>query len=259
MKGIWPLMTVLLAAGWGYGEELDLAPQAQSPATPFDHSHSAWAEVLEAHVKDGRVDYAALKKDPSNLNTYLADLESVSKEAFDEWSKRKKLAFWVNAYNAYTVKLIVDNYPVKSIKDLGGFFSSVFNKKFIPLRRLFGGVVSLNTIEHKTLRAKFKEPRIHFALVCASRGCPPLRSEAFRADDLDAQLDGQAKIFLSNPAHNRFDAKTGTLHLSKIFRWFEEDFEKTAGSVPKFLSQYLDLPEDVRIKYLPYDWSLNKK
>lgn len=225
----------------------------------FDHKHAKWTEFLKVHVKDGVVDYAAIKKDPAALNAYVAELEGVKKETYASWTEKQQIAFWVNAYNAYAVKLIVDNFPVKSIKDLSPFLGSVFNKSFIPLKEIHGGNMSLGNIEHDVLRAKFNEPRVHFALVCASKSCAPIRSEAYRADDLDAQLEDQAKTFLKDASKNRYDARTKTLHLSKVFDWFEKDFKKAKGSVRDYVAQYLEVPKDVEIEYLDYDWSLNGK
>ncbi|MBI4566415.1 MAG: DUF547 domain-containing protein [Planctomycetes bacterium] len=234
------------------------AAAGAAQARQFDHSHPLWDKVLKEHVKDGRVDYAAIQKHPSALKAYLSALEAVDRATYESWSEERKIAFWLNAYNAYTVKLIVDHYPVNSIKDLGGWFSSVFNKEFIPLKRLRDGrTISLNDIEHETLRKDFSEPRIHFALVCASKGCPPLRGEPYVGERLDQQLDEQAKVFLNDRERNRYDAKTKTLYLSKIFDWFSEDFEKKAGSVAKYVSRFLKTSEDARIRFLDYDWSLN--
>ncbi len=232
---------------------------AQAADAGFDQTHASWGKLLEMHVAKGGVDYPGMKQDAKDLAAYLASLESVSKERFEGWGEPDRIAFLVNAYNAYTVKLVVDHYPVKSIKDLGGYFSSVFKKEFIPLKKIYGRVVSLNEIEHETLRKKYKEPRIHFALVCASKSCPALRSEAYRGKDLDAQLDDQARRFLGDSTKNRFDPETKTLHLSKIFDWFGEDFEKNGGSVQAFVGKYLKFPPEPDIEYLDYDWSLNEK
>ena len=228
-------------------------------ASDFDQSHARFTRVLKARVKDGWVDYAGLRKDRTDLAGYLKTLESVKKRDFHAWTNPQKIAFWINAYNAYTLKLIIDHRPVKSIKDLGGFFTSVFGKDFIPLHNLFDEEVDLNTLEHDTLRKKFDEPRIHFALVCASKSCPQLRPEAYRAEILDAQLDDQARIFLNDRTKNRYDAATRTLYLSKIFDWFDGDFEKANGTVRDYVAPYLEIPKNARIRHLPYDWSLNGK
>ena len=240
---------------------LGLAGLSAEPATwrDFDHTHAGFTRVLKKHVTKGWVNYTTLRKDREELDAYLKGLEGIDGKAFARWGKKQRIAFWINAYNAYTLKLIIDNKPVKSIKDLGGLFSSVFSKNFIPLKNLFGKVVNLNTIEHDTLREKFAEPRIHFALVCASKSCPSLRPEAYRAVDLDAQLNAQARLFLRNTTKNRYDASTRTVYLSKIFDWFDEDFEKAKGTVVKYVAQYLSIPGEVRVRYLDYDWTMNGK
>ena len=242
---------VLVAIGLGF--------LSAEPATwrDFDHTHAGLTHVLKKHVSKGWVNYTALRKDREELDSYLKSLQAVSKEDFQAWSDPQKIAFWINAYNAYTLKLIIDNDPVKSIKDLGSFFKSVFGKDFIPLNNLFGEIVDLNDIEHGTLRKNFSEPRIHFALVCASISCPALRSEAYIAKDLDEQLDKQARTFLTDFEKNRYDRKSNTLYLSKIFYWFKEDFQKASRTVQKYVALYLEIPPDVRIEYLEYDWSLN--
>ncbi len=254
--------TVAVAACDGRKRQINLAsvpPDAPPGPTAFDTSHAAWDAIVKAYVKEGTVDYTAIRKERGKLDLYLVGLQAVDSATYAGWSEKAQLAFWINAYNAYTVKLIVDLGPVKSIKDLGGTFSSVFNKAFIPLDKLFGKAASLNNIEHDTLRAKFNEPRIHFALVCASKSCPALRNEAYRADILDQQLDDQARTFLKDASKNRYDAATKTLHLSSIFKWFKGDFERAKGSVREFVDQYLDVPADVTIEHLGYDWSLNGK
>src|SRR5262249_10247076 len=134
-------------------------------------------------------------------------------------------------------------------------------ERFIPMPGLKGGTVSLDDIENGTLRADFREPRIHFALVCASRSCPMLRGEAYRATDLDRELDDQARVFLADSTKHRFDPATDTLYLSSIFKWFRADFEAAAGSLPAYVTRYLNDPRvtapGVRIEFLDYDWSLN--
>ena len=235
------------------------APGASGASEEFDHAHKQFTEVLKTYVRDGVVNYAGLRKDRSTLDAYVGGLESVTKKEFQSWSDDQKIGFWLNAYNAYTLKLVIDNKPVTSIKKLGTFWTGVFSKEFIPLKNLFGKTVSLNAIEHDTLRKKFNEPRIHFALVCASKSCPPLRSEAYRATDLNKQLDDQASTFLKDTSKNRFDAKSNTVHLSKIFDWFDDDFEKSKGSVRDYVAQYLTIPSNVRIRHLSYDWTLNGK
>lgn len=221
----------------------------------FDQDHKVWDGILKKHTKqvDGQVlfNYQALKKDESNLKKYLSELESVDKKEFKSFSKDEKLAYWINAYNAYTVKWILKHYPIKSIKDTGSLFSNPWKKEFI---KLMGKEMSLDDIEHGTIRKQFKEARIHFAVNCASIGCPSLYQEAFIASKLDSQLEASAKFFLSNKKKNY--RKGNTYHLSKIFDWYGEDFEKYHGSVEKYVEKYLGKASE--IEFLDYDWGLNE-
>jgi hypothetical protein len=217
---------------------------------------------LHRWVNDGLVDYAALQGEArASLEAYLKDLSATCAIDYEKWSREQRLAFWINAYNAFTVQLIVDNYPISSIRKIGFLPAAAFRREFIPMPGLKGKKISLDDIENGTLRASFREPRIHFALVCASLGCPELPKEAYRASDLNRQLDHQARLFLSDTRKNRFDPATNTLYLSPIFKWFKADFEDVAGSVPAYVAQYLDDPNigkpGVKIKYTKYDWSLN--
>ena len=183
----------------------------------FDHSHKLWTNILAQNVSQSLnttvVNYIAIKNNPRPLTEYLESLEKVSIKDFQLFSPNQRLAFLINAYNAYTIKLVVENYPIKSIKDIGGIFSSPWKKEFIPL---FGENKSLDNIEHELIRKNFKEARIHFALVCASIGCPSLRNEAFVAEKLNEQLDDSAKKFLNDPQRNRYDKVNKTLELSSI-------------------------------------------
>lgn len=241
-----------------------LAGTASAACTPFDQSHGAWSRILGRWVKDGRVDYRGMKKEGGGeLNAYLATLSGVCASDYVKWSREERIAFWINAYNAFTVRLILDHYPVSSIRSIGWLPGSAFRRAFIPMEGLKGGLISLNDIEHNTLRADFNEQRIHFALVCAAVSCPPLRGEAYRASDLDRQLNDQGRAFLRNPAMNRFDPKERILYLSSIFDWFRGDFVTAAGSLPAFVYRYLDDPRlkepGVKIEFLEYNWSLNEK
>lgn len=229
----------------------------------FDHSHASLTVVLRESVTDARVNYAALKKDPADLDAYLDTLATVRRVEFDAWTKPQRLAFLINLYNATTIKLVIDHYPVKSIKDIGGYFSGPWKQK---IARAFGEAYALDQIENDMIRARYGEPRTHFALVCASIGCPPLRAEAYDAARLEGQLDDQARIFLGTTRKNRVDAKDGILFLSPIFKWFEKDFSGKAGSVAKFIAPYFNdsdktaiLGGGLRVQYTEYDWSLNKQ
>ena len=181
---------------------------------------------------------------------------------FKTWPEKERLAFLINLYNAATLKLIVENYPVKSIRSIGWIPGSAWKKETV---RLFGRKISLDDVEHGFIRKDYGEPRVHFALVCAARSCPPLRAEAYVGARLDAQLDEQGRVFLGQKEKNRVDASAHTLFLSPIFKWFAGDFEASAaGSVEKFVAPFLPEPErralgagGFKTSYTDYDWSLN--
>lgn len=223
-------------------------------------SHSAWTSLLGKYVDtNGNVDYLGFKKDVKKLDAYLKVLESNAPNP-KKWSKNEQLAYWINAYNAFTIKLIVDNYPVKSIKDIGGsipFVNSPWDIKFIEIG---GDKLDLNNIEHGIIRKHFEEPRIHFAVNCASYSCPKLRREAYTAEKLDAQLSEQAKDFLSDTTKNKIgDGKS--VQLSKLFTWFSGDFKQDGKSVIEFINEYskTKISNDAKIDYLDYKWNLNGK
>ena len=229
----------------------------------FDHSHSAFTDILQKHLKDDMVDYANVKKNPAELNAYLDTLANVQESAFKKWNKNQQMAFLINLYNAATLKLIVDHYPLKSIKDIGSILKGPWKQEVV---RLFGKRVTLDHVEHGLLRKNYDEARIHFAVNCASIGCPALRPEAFQAAKLDAQLEEQTRAFLADNTRNRLDAKNKTLYLSPIFNWFEEDFVKKSGSVEKFVAPYFNNTDraviqrgGIKIKNTDYDWNLNGK
>ncbi|MDJ0622949.1 MAG: DUF547 domain-containing protein [Desulfocapsaceae bacterium] len=223
--------------------------------------HTIWAELLDKHVNGGVVDYHGFKKDEDQLDAYLDVLDATDPEQLPE---NKRLALWLNAYNAYTVKLILDNFeegqPVKSIRDIGGFFSGPWDIKFC---RVGGEVYTLDNIEHDIIRPRFQEPRIHFAVNCASQGCPPLISEPYVGAQLDEQLTSSTVNFINDKEFNYLDGST--LYVTKIFKWFSEDFnEGVVSFVRKYAKADLqnrlaELGDNVRVKYLDYDWSLNNK
>lgn len=246
---------------------------------PSSHAydHDALDTLLDKHVvpfNNGRatsVDYHGLQQDREILDTYLAGLAEVSRAEFDSWEKAEQLAFLINAYNGWTLKLIVDNYPdLDSIKDLGSLFSSPWKKSFIPL---LGETRSLDDIEHGLIRGsgRYNEPRIHFAVNCASIGCPALRDEAYRADRLEEQLEEATRLFLEDRTRNRL-GDDDTLEISSIFKWYREDFEsgwRGATTLGQFLALYgsslgLDAAQVEKLKkgeydidFLDYDWGLN--
>ncbi len=217
-----------------------------------------WSELLGRHVKEnGMVDYKGFIQDKELLEKYLKTLSAHAPDP-SIWSEEEQLAYWINAYNGYTVKLIVDNYPLKSIEDLHPTVhiptvSTVWHKKFFSI----GGVkTSLDEIEHDILRKKFNEPRIHFAINCASFSCPPLRDEAYVAGKLDAQLEDMARRFINDPDRNKISENNP--QVSKIFSWFSGDFTRN-GTLIEYLNKYAQVPvnTDAKLNYLDYDWSLN--
>ncbi|TXE10256.1 DUF547 domain-containing protein [Algoriphagus aquimarinus] len=222
-------------------------------------SHKAWNELLKANVSaDGTVNYKGFIKEKAKLEAYL---KSISENAPDRktWSKNEQLAYWINAYNGFTVKLIVDNYPVESIKDLGPalkipLIKDVWHYQFF---KIGGQESSLDEIEHSILRKEFEEPRIHFAINCASVSCPPLLNEAFEAAIIDAQLDKVAKGFINDSSRNKITPNA--IQISSIFSWFKGDFTKN-GSLIDFLNKYskVKIKADAKVSHLDYDWNLNE-
>ncbi len=218
----------------------------------------------------GKIDYAAAQKNPDKLKAFLTSIEELDESEYKLWQVNDKIAFWINVYNAAMIKLVLENYPIKKafgLKALSYPHNSVQQIKNVWSRGVvwvFGRSMSLNDIEHNTLRREFGEPRIHFALVCASIGCPQLRKDAFVGEVLKTQLDEQAHRFINNPIQVRYDISTNTLYLSPIFKWFGKDFE-SHGGINAFLKKYLpefdaaDVNEKTSITWLTYDWSLNEQ
>lgn len=235
----------------------------------FDHEHQAWTSLLERYVQNdgavGGVDYRRMSAEQASLDAYLEGLSLVTVDAFDAWTADQRLAFLINAYNALTVKLILDHYPIGSIKDLGGWFSSPWKKRFF---QLLGKERHLDDIEHGMIRENFKEPRIHFAVNCASRGCPPLRTEAFVAQRLDEQLEDSTRTFLRDQRRNRYLPGRAVLELSPLLDWYRDDFSEHFGSVQAFVAERItDEPaivtalrsRSICLRFLDYDWSLNDR
>ncbi|MEO8937087.1 MAG: DUF547 domain-containing protein [Burkholderiaceae bacterium] len=257
---------------------LSLALGLASSSSFAQDRDAAWTALLVAHVVkiDGghasQVDYAGFAADRVALDRYTGALSAVSKSAFDGLSKPQQMAFLINAYNAFTIELILTRYPkLDSIRDLGSVFSSPWKQRFITL---LGDQVSLDDIEHGMLRApgRYDDPRIHFAVNCASIGCPALREEAYVAERLEAQLDDQVRRFLSDRTRNRFDPKTRALQVSKLFDWYGADFTKghrgitsIRGFLAGYADQLADAPGDratirgqgAPVGFTDYDWRLN--
>jgi len=263
---------LLLAAG------LLLLVPVPVQAEPFDHEHATWNLLVKNNVHwnlnrtASLVNYAGFQKTHDFLKRYLFSLSAVTRTEFDTFRREQQLAFLINAYNAFTVELILTEYPeVKSIKELGSLFSSPWKRKFFLL---LGESQNLDGIEHELIRGsgRYDEPLIHFAVNCASIGCPALLDEAFVAEKLDQQLLESTERFLSDRSRNRFDVRTGTLEISSIFDWYAEDFSKGwrgYDSLHDFFRTHADwITEDaesveklrkaaLRIEFLDYDWSLN--
>lgn len=225
--------------------------------TDTSFSHDLFNQVLKEHVDKGKVDYAKLKANPEKLETYL-DMLAIAKPA--SMSYNSQLAFWINTYNAFIIKGVIDHYPtpsVRKVKLFGGFFSRL---KF----HVAGGSYTLNQIEHDIIRKEFVDPRVHFALVCASIGCPPIENTVYLPETIEDQLDAVTLKFVTNPEKVRLDREKRILYLSEIFKWYKEDFTEGYDGVADFLTDYLPsedtdfvLAKDVKIQYLDYDWSLN--
>jgi hypothetical protein len=254
-------------------------------AQATDPNYEDYAAVLSTRVNQrGLVDYRGLTANPQQLNSFLAALADLSPETYQKWGDQEKIALWINAYNALTLKAIIDHYPIRaalfkslvyprnSIRQIPGVWDSLG----FPV---MGKQMTLDDIEHGVLRQEFNEPRIHLALVCAALGCPPLRVEPYAGDRLERQLDDQARAFLANPKKFRIDRGQGTVYLSPIFKWFGGDFLKTFGTdqafkafspeeraVLNFITPHLVaadrdylLQGKYRLSYLDYDWSLNEQ
>lgn len=269
------LLVLLLMLGTAM---VPVAPATATAANAFDHRHAAWDALLAKHVLvlDGgnasQVRYTGMQVDRALLAAYLASLSAVTEADYASWSRSLRLAFLINAYNAFTVELVLGKYPdLKSIKDLGSVFQSPWKKTFFTL---LGEQRSLDDVEHGLVRAPgaFDDPRIHVALVCASVGCPMLRNEAFTGERLDAQLDDAMRRFFADRSRNRFDSANGKLQVSKIFDWYGKDFaqghagfDSLAATFARYAEQLADTPGararvrsgDYRLEFLDYEWRLN--
>jgi hypothetical protein len=236
-------------------------------AQGFDHSHKAWDALLRKNVvvleggKASQVRYAAMAQDRAALDAYLESLAAVGAAEFGRWTRPQQMAFLINAYNAHTVEKVLTRYPdLRSIWDFGKIFGNPFKDRFF---RLLGKPASLDDIEHEQLRKPHREPRVHYALNCASIGCPMLREEAYVPERLERQLEEQAVRFLGDRSRNRFAG--GKLEVSKIFDWYAEDFEPRAAYFARYAKLLADDPqaqqlisqEKAPLVFLDYDWSLN--
>lgn len=248
-------------------------------------SYKGYAATLKNYVnEEGMVDYEGLKQDHKQLDDFLLLMAHLDRKTNRAWDDKAKIAFWINAYNALTLKVIINHYPIQagvlkslaypknSIRQIPGVWDKI---QFLVM----GKKMTLEHIEHRVLRKEFDEPRIHVALVCAAKGCPQLRNEPYIGERLNAQLDDQSKEFLTDPTKFRIDRDDGTVYLSSIFKWFGGDFvskyapeeglgkhSKVEGAVLHYASKYLPKKQAdylrtgaFSIKYLDYDWSLNEQ
>jgi hypothetical protein len=231
-----------------------LGPATQSRAATVNHE--IWADLLGKYITPDGVDYTGFKKEEKRLDQYLKVLEHTNPENLP---RNEQYAYYINAYNAWTIKLILSDYPgVKSIKDFGTLLKSPWQKKWV---RVNGDVITLDHVEHDILRPRFKDPRVHFAINCSAVSCPPLRPEPYLAPTLDQQLEDSTRSFVNDADSYRLEGKT--LYVSRIFKWFSEDFSEDALG---FYLQYADgelkdkltrQKDRIKVKYLHYDWSLN--
>lgn len=222
------------------------------PLSAFEHTYTSYNQVINDNVKNGLVDYPQIKKDIHNLVRFIHEVSRVSREEFDGWNQNEQIAFLLNYYNAGTIKLVMDNYPVKSFKDIRG----QHDKKFLPL---FGDEVSLEYIYNDLLRENYNDPRIHFALARGSACCPNLLPYAYTGSRLDELLDRQTEIFIQkSPKINYYDADKNRLYVSNIFKLYKKDFVRHSGSVKDYLRPYFPgLPQKFKLKYSEFDWTLN--
>lgn len=250
----WLLISVLLVS--------PLQAAETDPWTELLREHVQWTAAGHASV----VDYEGFAAERERLKAYLGKLSTVERETWNHWPDDRQLAFLINAYNAFTVELILRHYPdIDSIRDIGNWFKGPWDIAFFEL---LGEERTLDELEHEMIREWFEEPRIHFAVNCASVGCPALRPEAFSAEKLEAQLEDSTRRFLGDRQRNYFDKSEGVLHVSPLLQWYDEDFE-SAGGVKGFLGKYAQVLGDdsgtekrireggYRLKYSDYDWKLN--
>ncbi len=223
-------------------------------------SHESFDALLQDYVDEkGLVNYKGLASERAKLKSYLQMLENNEPE--DSWTKDQQLAYWINAYNAFTLELILQHYPVKSIRDIGAaikipFVNTPWDIKFI---KIGDEPIDLNKVEHGIIRKEFDEPRIHFALVCAAVSCPKLQRRAYLPESLDAQLTKAAKDFLSDTSKNEIKSESKA-ELSKLFSWYRGDFTKKM-SLEEYVSQFSEakLERRASLDFKEYDWALNEQ
>ena len=241
-----------------YHFRVEADSRASQPTDDASFSHELFDQVLQEHVDEkGRVNYTKLKANPKKLEAYLDLLAFADPE---ELSYNERLTFWINAYNAFVIKGVINHYPITSVRKVKLFNGFFFRLKF----QVAGKMYTLNQIEHDIIRTEFVDPRVHFVLVCASSSCPSLGNRAFSADTIEEHLETAAFSFIQDPEKVRIDRAERTVYLSKIFKWYDDDFTEGYDGVADFLADYPP-PEDaeflestdVKLRYLDYDWTLN--
>jgi hypothetical protein len=257
---------IALIAAWtitGSGVTV-AAPAAQEAGQDL---YATWDRLLSTYVDDeGLVDYAALKaNDLEALDAFMRTLESTDPESFA--SEQEQIAFWINAYNAVVVRQVVERYPIESVRDVGSLWGLIggFFKQEYPVA---GRQMSADDIEHGTLRERYTDERIHWALVCAAFGCPRLLDRAYRPETLEETLRAQSYEFLSQPRGLQIDRSSTTLYLSSYFDWYAGDFEEVAGDVIDYVLRYAagedaawirEHRDEMTVRIMDYDWTLNSQ
>ncbi len=251
MRPLMLILTVVILAGCS---TVPVSFTPERPLSPAEISHALWQDAVGTHVQEGRVDYPAIQKE-GVLTQYLALLDRADP---NQLSTNERLAFWINAYNAFAVQGILDQY---SPGTLFGRYQFFISREY----RVGGQTVNLYDLEREILISQFHEPRMHFAIVCASASCPKLQPWAYEGQRLDRQLHRVTSEFVNDPSRNRFDRSKKIAFLSMIFKWFAKDFEARSGSVLNFVREYVQdtslkedlLEADYTVEFLAYDWRLN--
>ena len=237
----------------------------------YDATAPHWRAVVESRVKmkgtESRVDYAGLKTAPNDLDAYIQEVQAVKEEEFDAMSKEERLAFLINAYNAFSVKMVIENYPVKSFSSIGGTFANPWRKK--SEFKLFEKPVALDDIEMKKIPAiEGMGPRFHFAICKTAKDSPRLLNEPYLASKLNEQLADAARVFITDRLKNGYTSSSNSFEVSQLFRWYKSDFESSAGaggSLAKYLAQNFELDpplsaeavKKASVKFVDFDWTLN--
>jgi hypothetical protein len=262
-----------LSTRWAHGVIAAFLVASASVAHAIDHNYAAFDALLGKHVKWNAkgvasvVDYSGFASDKGKLDAVTAEMSSVTQAQYNKFSRDQKLAFLINAYNAYTIQLILTEYPnLESIKDLGSLFRSPWKKEFFTL---LGKERHLDWVEHTMIRAPgvFNEPRIHFVVNCASIGCPALRPGAMKASELEKQLEDSTVRFFRDRTRNRFDESAGAARVTKLLDWYGDDFKPEKKFLARYADALGDTPAakakirsgDFSISFLSYDWKLNKQ